>query len=100
MNVIEVHQGRLESPFYPRLKALDRLDTWHTWKGYTTPDALFDAELKQQGHQEERGGDQEKTETDEQTSEIKRLRTGRESLFANRKKGEPDVRGTECLQQL
>ncbi|HSD70230.1 MAG TPA: aminomethyltransferase family protein [Woeseiaceae bacterium] len=46
MNVIEVHQGRLESPFYPRLKALDRLDNWHTWKGYTTPDALFDAELE------------------------------------------------------
>lgn len=46
MNVIEVHQGRLESPFYPRLKALDRLDSWHTWKGYTTPDALFDAELE------------------------------------------------------
>lgn len=46
MTVKEVHQGRLESPFHPRLKALDRLDTWHTWKGYTSADALFDAELE------------------------------------------------------
>ncbi len=46
MSIREVHQGRLESPFYPRLKALDRLDTWHTWKGYTSADALYDAELE------------------------------------------------------
>ncbi len=46
MSIIEVHQGRLESPFYPRLKALDRLATWHTWKGYTGADALFDGELE------------------------------------------------------
>lgn len=46
MSISEVHQGRLESPFYPRLKALDRLDTWHTWKGYTSADALYDAELE------------------------------------------------------
>ncbi len=46
MSVREVHQGRLESPFYPRQKALDRLDNWHTWKGYTTTDALFDGELE------------------------------------------------------
>ena len=46
MSVKEVHQGRLESPFHPRLKALDRLDTWHTWKGYTSADALFDSELE------------------------------------------------------
>jgi aminomethyltransferase len=46
MSVQEVEQGRLQSPFYPRLKALDRLDNWHTWKGYTTADALYDAELE------------------------------------------------------
>ena len=37
----EVHQGRLRSPFYQRLQALDTLNTWHEWKGYTVPDALY-----------------------------------------------------------
>ncbi|MDH4048156.1 MAG: aminomethyltransferase family protein [Gammaproteobacteria bacterium] len=46
MSVQQVDQGRLQSPFYPRYKALDRLDTWHTWKGYTSADALFDGELE------------------------------------------------------
>ncbi len=36
-----VHQGRLESPFYPRLKALDTVNEWHQWKGYTTPNELY-----------------------------------------------------------
>lgn len=41
MNIVEVPQGRLESPFYARLAALDTLNQWHEWKGYTTPDALY-----------------------------------------------------------
>lgn len=46
MNVAEVEQGMLRTPFFPRLAALDRLNAWHCWKGYTTADALFDAELE------------------------------------------------------
>jgi aminomethyltransferase len=46
MSVQEVEQGRLKSPFYPRLKDLDRLNLWHTWKGYSSADALYDAELE------------------------------------------------------
>ncbi len=38
---VEVAQGRLPTPFHSRLSALDTLNNWHTWKGYTTPDALF-----------------------------------------------------------
>ena len=41
MSVIEVPQGRLETPFHPRLVELDFLHEWHDWKGYTTPDALY-----------------------------------------------------------
>ncbi|HLT90886.1 MAG TPA: aminomethyltransferase family protein [Woeseiaceae bacterium] len=44
--VAEVPQGRLRTPFWPRLNALDRLNAWHDWKGYTTPDALYDADLE------------------------------------------------------
>jgi len=46
MSVKEVHQGRLQSPFYPRLAALDRLNAWHNWKGYTTPDELYCADTE------------------------------------------------------
>ena len=41
-----VEQGRLRSPFYSRLSALDRLNTWHEWKGYSSTDALYDADLE------------------------------------------------------
>jgi aminomethyltransferase len=41
-----VEQGRLRSPFWSRLSALDRLNTWHEWKGYTSTDALYDADLE------------------------------------------------------
>ena len=41
-----VEQGRLRSPFYSRLSALDRLNAWHEWKGYTSTDALYDADLE------------------------------------------------------
>lgn len=41
MSTGEVSQGRLQSPFYSRLKELDTLNTWHEWKGYSTADALY-----------------------------------------------------------
>ena len=37
----QVHQGRLKTPFYKRLAALDSVNRWHEWKGYTVPDELF-----------------------------------------------------------
>ncbi|MBT8085602.1 MAG: aminomethyl transferase family protein [Woeseia sp.] len=46
MSIPEVNLNRLQTPFYPRLQALDRLNSWHCWKGYTTADALYDAELE------------------------------------------------------
>ena len=46
MTAQEVHQGRLQSPFYSRLVALDTINSWHTWKGYTTPDELYCAETE------------------------------------------------------
>ena len=46
MSRIEVPQGRLQTPFHSRLAALDTLQTWHEWKGYTTPDALYCADLE------------------------------------------------------
>jgi aminomethyltransferase len=42
----EVPQGRLQTPFYDRLAALDTLNAWHSWKGYTTPDELYCAETE------------------------------------------------------
>lgn len=41
-----VHQGRLQSPFYARMAPLDRLNQWHEWKGYSTPDALYCSDLE------------------------------------------------------
>jgi len=46
MSAKEVHQGRLRTPFYSRLAALDTLNTWHNWKGYTVPDALYCADTE------------------------------------------------------
>ena len=46
MSAREVHQGRLRTPFYSRLAALDTLNTWHNWKGYTVPDALYCADTE------------------------------------------------------
>jgi len=46
VNPIAVEQGRRRSPFYSRLTALDRLNTWHEWKGYTSTDALYDSDLE------------------------------------------------------
>ncbi len=42
----EVHQGRLKTPFYSRLAALDTLNEWHEWKGYSSADALYCAETE------------------------------------------------------
>ena len=41
MSIQQVHQGRLRSPFYSRLVALDTLNNWHEWKGYSSADALY-----------------------------------------------------------
>lgn len=46
MAVVEVPQGRLRTPFYERMVALDTLNCWHEWKGYTAPDALYNAETE------------------------------------------------------
>ena len=46
MSITEVTQGRLKTPFYGRLTALDTLNAWHDWKGYTTPDELYCAEME------------------------------------------------------
>ena len=37
---------RLKTPFHERLESFDRLHTWHSWKGYRTADAFYDAELE------------------------------------------------------
>ncbi len=44
--MIEVHQGRLQTPFHAKQKALDGLNRWHNWNGYTVPDALYCADLE------------------------------------------------------
>jgi len=46
MSIQEVPQGRLRTPFYERMSKLDTLNTWHTWKGYTTPDELYCSETE------------------------------------------------------
>lgn len=46
MSIQEVPQGRLRTPFYARMAALDTINSWHEWKGYTTPDELYCAETE------------------------------------------------------
>jgi aminomethyltransferase len=46
MRASEVFQGRIRSPFYERMAALDTTNTWHNWKGYTTPDELYCGETE------------------------------------------------------
>ena len=46
MTAQQVPQGRLKTPFYERMRALDTMDSWHAWKGYTTPDELFCSETE------------------------------------------------------
>ena len=42
----EIQLTRKESPFFPRLEALDFHHTWHSWKGYRSADSYFDADLE------------------------------------------------------
>ncbi len=46
MSIQEVHQGRLRSPFHARLAALDTVNSWHEWKGYSSADALYCEEME------------------------------------------------------
>jgi aminomethyltransferase len=46
VSIFEVPQGRLQTPFYSRMRALDSVNRWHTWSGYTVPDELYCAETE------------------------------------------------------
>ncbi len=46
MTAKEVPQGRLRTPFYPRLAERDSLNAWHDWKGYSSADALYCADTE------------------------------------------------------
>jgi aminomethyltransferase len=46
MKTPAVHQGRIESPFYTRLKAMDTVNEWHQWKGFTAANELYCAETE------------------------------------------------------
>ncbi|MEM7084511.1 MAG: aminomethyltransferase family protein, partial [Pseudomonadota bacterium] len=46
MTITPVPQGRLRSPFFGRMSALDTINTWHEWKGYSSPDELYCAETE------------------------------------------------------
>jgi aminomethyltransferase len=46
MSAIEVQQDRKKSPFFPRQAEIDRLNCWHEWKGYSSADAFYNAELE------------------------------------------------------
>ena len=46
MTITAVEQGRLRSPFFERMSALDTINTWHEWKGYSSPDELYCAETE------------------------------------------------------
>ena len=46
MTIQEVPQGRLRTPFYPRLAEIDMLNQWHNWKGYSSADAFYDPDLE------------------------------------------------------
>jgi aminomethyltransferase len=42
----EVNQARLESPFYSRFKAMDTVNEWHQWKGFTAANELYCSETE------------------------------------------------------
>ncbi len=42
----EVPQTRFKTPFYAQQRAVDRLNRWHTWNGYTVPDTLYCEDLE------------------------------------------------------
>ena len=41
-----VHQGRLQTPFYSRLRELDFVNEWHAWKGYSSANELYCADTE------------------------------------------------------
>jgi len=41
-----VAQGRLKTPFYSRLEKLDTVNEWHEWKGYSSADSLYCADME------------------------------------------------------
>ena len=41
-----VHQGRLKTPFYSRLRELDVVNEWHAWKGYSSANELYCADTE------------------------------------------------------
>ena len=41
-----VHQGRLQTPFYSRLRELDSVNEWHAWKGYSSANELYCADTE------------------------------------------------------
>ncbi len=41
-----VAQKPLKTPFYPRVAELDKVNQWHQWKGYSSPDALYCEDLE------------------------------------------------------
>jgi aminomethyltransferase len=41
-----VPQGRLKTPFFPRLSELDSVYEWHEWKGYSSPDSLYCGDME------------------------------------------------------
>ena len=46
MTIQVVPQGRLKTPFYERMSKIDTINTWHEWKGYSTPDELYCSETE------------------------------------------------------
>jgi aminomethyltransferase len=46
MKYQEVHQGRLKTPFASRLAAVDTVNEWHEWKGYSSADSLYCSETE------------------------------------------------------
>ncbi len=46
MTMQVVNQGRLRTPFYERMSKIDTVNSWHNWKGYSTPDELYCSETE------------------------------------------------------
>ncbi len=46
MTIQEVQQDRKKSPFYPCQAELDKVNQWHEWKGYSSADLFYNAELE------------------------------------------------------
>lgn len=46
MSMAGVSENMLTTAFHPRTSTANKLNLWHSWKGYTISDAYFDAELE------------------------------------------------------